>query len=550
MSPAWRANIHFFGKVFMLRKTAANPTGFDRLSDVVAAHALHRPDRIAFIEEERQMSWLSYHEAANRLAVLLVHLGYRRGDMVAVLMPDSLETHIAFLACERAGLVAVAITPRAGVEEIRHISSISDARCLITKTEYRAFAAGELFKEITRNPDAKLKQHIIIDGPAERYVVDGEILENLPSTNDAAGLPGTAPDEIFLLNTTSGTTGMPKCVKQHQARWFAYAEYVHDACGATDKDVFMRAIPSSVGFGLWSGHFTPTLLGATTVILPGFTVERMLAGIENHKVSVLAAVSTQFLMALNSDAIEKYDLSSLAVLFTGGEAVPFAKAAEFEDRVGAKVLQFYGSNECGAISYTKCSDTRERRLNTAGHVIQAMDVSVILDSAGNSSARTGLGQPLCRGPLMSFGYYNDEQGNSRLFSEEGFMLLEDKVEIDQFGYLRVIGRIGDFIIRGGKNISAVAVENYALKHPAVKLAAALPVPDPVYGERVGLAVVLEEGASLDLGDVVSFLLEQEISKSYFPEKLFVLNEIPMGSGGKVAKHELRRKLFPDGDATE
>jgi len=527
---------------FMARKTAANPTGLSTLSAIVKAHAMERPEGVAFIERGREMSWLAYHLAANRLATLLMKLGYEREDLIAILMPDSLETHIAFLACERAGLISVAITPRAGIQEIAHISSIANAKCLLTTTEYGGVAAGEVFKRIAKNKDSELSHHIIIDGPSERYLVDGEVIDD--TTLSILGpLPETSAEAVFLLNTTSGTTGMPKCVKQHQARWFAYAEYVQDAYPVTKDDVFMRAVPSSVGFGLWSGHFIPTLLGATTIILPKFSVSTMLQDIEAYKVTVLAAVSTQFIMALNSDSIERHNLASLAVLFTGGESVPYSKALEFEKRVGTKVLQFYGSNETGAISYTRYRDTQELRLKTAGNVIQSMDVSLLVDSSSDQRSRTGVGQPICRGPLMSYGYYNNDEGNSKLFTHDGYMTMEDKVEIDEIGYVKVIGRLGDFIIRGGKNISAAAVESYALRHPKIRLAAALPVPDVVYGERVGLAVVFESGVKLDLGDLVSFLLDEGVSKSYFPEKLYVITEMPMASGGKISKSRLCEQLF-------
>jgi acyl-CoA synthetase len=141
------------------------------------------------------------------------------------------------------------------------------------------------------------------------------------------------------------------------------------------------------------------------------------------------------------------------VLFTGGEAVPYQRAAAFEERTGARVLQFYGSNESGALSCTTLRDTRDVRLRTAGHVIPEMHVR-LFDAERRDVTASGRGQPGCRGPLMSAGYWEDDAGNAQLFTSDGWMLMGDIATLDADGVLCVVGRTADIIIRGGKNISA------------------------------------------------------------------------------------------------
>ena len=204
--------------------------------------------------------------------------------------------------------------------------------------------------------------------------------------------------------------------------------------------------------------------------------------IEEHRVTVLAAVSTQFLMLLESPAFRAEAFTSLRVMFTGGEAVPERRAAEFEERTGALVLQFYGSNETGALSRTTTRDDRAHRLRTAGRVIESMDVRLFGD-----------GQPGCKGPLLSRGYLDDPAANAELYTPDGWMLTGDIVRIDDDGYLTVVGRASDFIIRGGKNVSAAQVEHEVGSHPAVALVAAVAAPDDVFGERVCAYVVLRPG---------------------------------------------------------
>ncbi len=203
------------------------------------------------------------------------------------------------------------------------------------------------------------------------------------------------------------------------------------------------------GFGLWTAHFSPAILGCPTVVLPKFDAGAALDMIERERVTVLCCVSTQFIMLLNEQAERPRDLSSLKCMFTGGEAVPYRRAAEFEEVTGAAVLQFYGSNETGALSNTTAADTRDRRLNTAGQIIPEMEVRLFDPATGEEVE--GSGQPGCRGPALCLGYWDDDAANAKLFTPDGWMLMGDIVDIDAEDYLRVVGRTSEFIIRGGKN---------------------------------------------------------------------------------------------------
>jgi acyl-CoA synthetase len=227
-------------------------------------------------------------------------------------------------------------------------------------------------------------------------------------------------------------------------------------------------------------------------------------------------------------------------MFTGGEAVPFERAAEFEQATGAKVLQFYGSNETGALSHTSHATDRETRLRTAGHVIAEMQVR-LLDPETFLDVAPGMdeGQPACRGPATALGYWGDEGANAKLFTEDGWMLMGDIARIDPTGVLTVIGRTSDFIIRGGKNISAPAVEAEIATHPAVAMVAAVAWPDPVFGERVCAYVELRVDASLTLEELAAHLRERSVSREWWPEHLVVVDALPRSSGGKVAKGDLK-----------
>jgi acyl-CoA synthetase len=304
--------------------------------------------------------------------------------------------------------------------------------------------------------------------------------------------------------------------------------------------VFMSVVPAPFGFGLWTGHFTPTILGAACVVMDRFDAARMIELVERERVTVLSCVSTQFIMMLNSPAIDAHDLSSLRIMFTGGEAIPEKRAREFEERTGATVLNFYGSNETGMLSGTLLDDPVDKRLTTTGRIIDEMHVRLYTPEGERVPGDRGRGVPACKGPATTIGYYDDDAANATLFTDDGWMLMGDVVEIDDDGWLSVVGRTSDFIIRGGKNISAPAVEDEVATHPAVSMVAVVPAPDPVFGERVAAYVELHDGAVLELDDLRAHLTARGVTKEWFPEHLFVVDALPRASGGKVAKGDLKK----------
>jgi len=494
------------------------------LSETVARHADERGDATAYVTPDDRLTWRAYDAWADRLAAEITSLPGMPGDRVAVLLPDGPAVHVAYLAVERAGRVIVGIGPRAGDREVEHLVGITGARVLVAGPD-RASLADRL--AMTR-----------VDPAHHREASPGNAPVRDAQRRTSGG--GVAETGLWLLNSTSGTTGLPKCVMHDQRRWFAFHEMAVDAAALGPDDVFMSVLPAPFGFGIWTGHVTPTVLGAPTVVMPRFDPADALALIERERVTVLAAVSTQFVMLLNSSALHDYDCTSLRVLFTGGEMVPYLRAAEFEDRTGCTVLQFYGSNETGALSRTALTDSRERRLRTAGRVIPEMQVRLFDDDGTDITATGGPGIAACLGPVNCLGYYGDPEANARLYTPDGWMLTGDYCTIDAEGYLTVAGRASDFIIRGGKNISAAQVEDEVSTHPAIALAAAVAMPDPVFGERVCVYVEVHPGSSPPDLDALRVHLEARgVGKELWPERVVVLDALPRSSGGKVAKGELR-----------
>lgn len=497
------------------------------LSDRVRHNAERSPDRAAYTDHPgAALTWREFDDAADALASRLAGAGVSRGDRAAVWHGDSVAIHVLFVAIERCGAVVVGIGARAGTREVTAILHSAQPAILISDDQRREAAAGV-------GGDAAGSTLVVNDDAGSpRLNIDVE-----PKPLNTTSRLG--PDDVFLINSTSGTTGTPKCVVHTQNRWY----YFHQKAVANGQlscdDVFLPVIPTPFGFGLWTSHTTPIHLGATAVLLERFSTEATCEAIARHRVTVLCCVSTQLTMLMADRACRDYDLSSLRVVFTGGEALPYRPAAEFEDLTGAKILQFYGSNETGLLSGTTVADSRHHRLRTGGRIVPEM--AVRLFDGDKDVTATGRGQPGCRGPATSLGYL-DGTDHDALFTRDGWMRMGDICEIDADGYLTVTGRTSDFILRGGKNISATQVEDAATTHPAIAVAAAVAMPDPVFGEKVCLYVELTASDTLDLPELIEHLLVLGVSKELLPERLIVVDQLPRSSGGKIAKALLREEV--------
>ncbi|WP_327151892.1 class I adenylate-forming enzyme family protein [Nocardia sp. NBC_01329] len=510
-------------------------TGYS-VSDLVRHRAATRADDPAYISPSGITTWAGYDELADRICAALRALG----DIpaAAVYLPDTVEFHAALVGAYRAGVLAVAVGARSGPAELAHLMSASGATVLVTTSDNRGRPVTELLDEL-RTRDATPGRLVLVDGTGVATVTTGE---GEPAVRSRpAGSAEFTVDDICLLNSTSGTTGRPKLVMQTQRRWSTFAAIACRNAAMHSQEVVAAFVPAPFGFGLWTSHFLPALLGRPALVMPRFDPTVAIDLMAEHHATILACVSTQFRMMLQLPDRATARAEALRVMFTGGEAVPYAEAERFEEATGALVLQFYGSNETGAASATTVDDDKPTRLGTGGHLIGEMNVRIVDDGTGDGGPGVRRGQPAVRGPLMSPGYWNDDAANTELFTEDGWILLGDIVEVDATDRLRVVGRLADLIIRGGKNISAVEVEDFVREHPSVEMVAAVGVPDPIFGERLCAAVTLApEAGPLTLTELNAWLRGQGITREYLPERLRVLDRMPLAPGGKIAKAQVKQ----------
>jgi acyl-CoA synthetase len=506
----------------------------ETLSDVVAANAAAVPDRPAFITRGRTWTWADYHSRTDEIATQLASV-CERHEHLALHLPEGPAMHVGLLAAEKAGLTAVGLPIHGGTAEIGALLKSSRSTAVLAADEVHRIATRDLFVSI-RTQDPTLRAYFRL---SPDLTVD-ETQSLLPARSRELSRPtGLRSDEVFYLGATSGTTGLPKLVMMTQNKWFYFHQKATEAAHLTSSDVFLSLLPGASAFGLWSAHFTPAIMAAPTALLDRFDAEAAIDMVVAEGVTVIAGVTVQLIMMLNSPNAARLRTGRLRVAFTGGEAVPAHKAMEWERRTGAALLQFYGSTETASVTATTLAMPPSVRHSTAGLPVTGTTVR-LLDENGRQVGAGERGRPAVRGPATSIGYFDDPAANDRLFTADGWVQTEDIAEFDAAGYLHIVGRASDFINRGGVKISPARIENELLQHPDVAMAAVVGVPDDTYGERVWAYVVPVQGAQPTLADIEADIRGRGHGGSMIPEHLEVVAELPMASGGKVAREALRR----------
>lgn len=247
----------------------------ETLANRVRQLARRQPERPAYIVfGGRTIDWAGYDAAADPLARILLALARQPDEPVAVWLPDGAAVHIAFQATERAGLVALGVGARSGERELSHLLRLARATTLVSAPEVGGHETTRLVEKL-RGRGVPLRHHVVLEGEGcaqDPIRIDGRT----PDPVEEPALEGRAlgPKDVFLLNSTSGTTGLPKIVIHDQSRWLAFHRFAVEVGALADDEVILSAVPAPFGFGLWTAHVTPTLLGVPTVVLPPASTPR------------------------------------------------------------------------------------------------------------------------------------------------------------------------------------------------------------------------------------------------------------------------------------
>jgi len=516
--------------------TSAGFWGKETIYRLAAWQARSAPGAFAVRDRHRRLTYAALVEAADRLAASLAGRGIGPGDRLAVWLPSRVETAVALLACSRNGYVCCPSLHRDHtVGEVAALVDRMRAAAVIAEPDYGADAdRHDLFTELEGRDFLHWMYRM---GPADEVTVPfAEI------TSSATQAPASIDaNQIMYLPFTSGTTGEPKGVMHSDNTLLATARMMARDW-ALDHSVLYTLSPLSHNLGL--GALITALAGGGELVLHDLprglslldrleeTDANFLFGVPTHAIDLLAEMRARGAQGLA--AVRGFRIS--------GAAAPPQVVGELLSR-GIVPQSGYGMTEACSHQYTLPNDPPERIVETCGRACEGFEVRIWLQDDPDVEAAPGeIGQIGGRGASLMLGYFEDEAATAAAFNAHGWFMTGDLGWIDDQGYLRVVGRQKDIIIRGGRNIYPARIEVLAARYPGVEKAAAFAVADARLGERVCLAVVARDGVTVEPEPILQHLDAAGLSKYDMPEFILALDELPLTASGKVIKRELARRV--------
>ena len=519
------------------------------LPDYWDRHAKECPDKEALVDSTgNKLTWAQAKQKIDRIVFALVKdLKLNRDDRLMVQLPNCVEQVLVRLACEKAGILSIPELTTFRQTELREIASQTEAVGIVIPKEYRKFDHYQMVKDL--QTDLSNLKHIIVTGEdvPQGCISLNEIMEHpYEEEYDLSELGARkldAIDEVGFLVTTTGTTGLPKLVEHRVAArevWTAKAHIRNWELGP--DDCVLAIAPLAGAAGGTPAYTTAPVAGARIALEYEYRGEETLEFMEKERVTVIALVPTQ-LARLVQLPVDKYDLSSLRIVKTAGGYLPPPLAKEAEEKFGCPILGTYGTLDTGSISGVPLSASEEERYTTVGRLHPGVEIK-ILDDSGKEVEPEEVGTLWFKGPGNSIGYYRDlEKTMTEAFDKDGFATPGDLVTVTDDGYLKIMGRKKDIIIRGGQNIYPREIEDYLLAHRKVTNAAVVPMPDPVMGERACAFVTVKEGEKFTFDEMVDYLKTKKIAMFKLPERLEVVEALPLvGESGKIDKKAMAKMI--------
>jgi len=517
------------------------------INDELDACVASCPDRMALAAlraeggEDRRFTYRELAAMADRVAVGLHRLGVRRGDVVAMQLPNGWRFTVLYLACSRIGAVLNPLMPIFRERELGFMLRHGEARVLVVPKVFRGFDHEAMARGLQK--ELPLLQHVLVVGGGGAD--DFDALLAAPAwekeADAAAILAGSrpGPDDVTQLIYTSGTTGEPKGVMHSantlMANIVPYAERLHLGAG----DVILMASPMAHQTGFMYGLMMPVMLRAPAVLLDLWDPARAAQAVREEGVTFTMA-STPFLTDLTRQVRESgRPVPTLRTFLCAGAPIPGPLVEQAREVLGTKIVSAWGMTENGAVTLIRPEDDDERAFTTDGSPLRGVALKVA-DEAGAELPRGEAGRLLVRAASNFGGYLKRPQWNGT--DAEGWFDTGDLARMDEAGYIRISGRSKDVIIRGGENIPVFEIESLLYRHPAVAQVAIVAYPDERLGERACAVVVPRAGQAIDLPEVVRFLKEQKVAVQYIPERLELREAMPATPSGKIQKFRLREEL--------
>lgn len=508
------------------------------LEATVARHG----DREALVvpHQSIRQTWREFNETVDQVAKGLIAMGIEAGDRVGMWSPNYAEWVYIQFATAKIGAIQINVNPAYRTAELEYAINQSGCRLLVTRTEYLTSKYKEMVEAVRPNTP-KLQQVIYFDTPEwSELIASGEAIHDEALRERGQSLSNTDPINIQY---TSGTTGFPKGATLSHRNILNDALLVAAACMHTENDRVCIPVPFYHCFGMVMGNLACSATGSAMVIpSPTFDPAAVLQSVQDEKCTSLYGVPTMFIAELGLSNIGDFDLSSLRTGIMAGSPCPVEVMRKVIDVMHmSEVTIAYGMTETSPVStQTAATDSVEHRVSTVGKVLPHAEAKIVDTETGGTLERGQEGEYCTRGFHVMLGYWEDLKKTGQAIDESGWMHSGDLATMDEDGYVNIVGRLKDMIIRGGENIYPREIEEFLYTHPDVIDAQVIGVPDERFGEVIMAWIQLEPGAHLNEDGIKAFC-DGKIAHFKIPQYIRFVSEFPMTVTGKVRKMEMREQ---------
>lgn len=508
-----------------------------------------QPDAVAVSDGYATLTWAQLQGQAYRLAAKLRELGVESGDRVQVQLPSWNEFVVVYLALARIGAVLVPTMPIYRWDEVTYAINHAEAKISVVCGEDRKFDYLAMVRDIREN--CPTLTHVIavrVDEVGEgesRFedLIAGDSADDPVPGEDVLG-PVPDADAPHCIIYTSGTESRPKgCYHTFNTVSFTVYGLAGEVLGMGPGTTMFMPSPVTHATGLAMGVTAPLVLGAGAHLMDTWDAKAALVRIQEHDCTFAMGATPFVRMTLDGYDADQHDISCLKTFLSAGAPIPESLLTDWQKAFPeCALLPVYGRSEGLVVTACRLDDPPEKILGSDGRA----NPGVVLEIRGEDGAVVAAGEEgeICHGgPGLMLGYWRDPERTAEAIDDQGVSRSGDLGRVDSDGYMRVTGRIKDLIIRGGTNISAREVEEHLLTHPKVANAAVVGMPDRVLGERACAFVVAKNADAPTFEELTGYLRnERKIAVIKLPERLEIVDELPMTATGKIQKFVLRDKL--------
>ena len=504
------------------------------------------PEREALVvaHQDVRQTWSEFRATVDAVAKGLMAAGIDAGDRVGMWSPNYAEWVYIQFATAKIGAIQVNVNPAYRTSELEYALNQSGAKMLVTRTEYLTSAYRDMVESVRPNC-GDLQQVVYFDTEDwDQLLAGGETV-----SDDELAARGATLDATDAINIqyTSGTTGFPKGATLSHRNLLNDASLCGAMCDYDETDRVCIPVPFYHCFGMVMGNLACAVHGSAMVIpCPTFDPAAVLTTVEDEACTSLYGVPTMFIAELGQDDLENRQLGSLRTGIMAGSPCPIEVMKQVIDKMNmSEVTIAYGMTETSPVStQTRTTDSVELRVSTVGQVLPHVEAKIVDPATGETVERGVDGEYCTRGFHVMLGYWNDPEKTAESIDSDGWMHSGDLAVMDDDGYVNIVGRIKDLVIRGGENIYPREIEEFLYTHPAIADAQVIGVPDERYGEEIMAWIQLAPGAAATEDEIKEFCRGQ-IAHFKVPRYISFVSEFPMTVTGKVRKVEMRDKSIAE-----